>query len=381
MGISKKEIGYDPSMIVDKTTPQYLALKNYADNFNTYPAFLFFWDVDVPASRIQMLELYGNVTTTKFSAPFPAPNYVASFSMFNPPATIVLDQDGKPNRTLWYQRWHAYSEFPANASIALPKIMTNDLRYIYSALARVNEFAYWPAPQLNERRLRLSYFPFLVSGVVEKSDLVTVVDDVKEKIENNPHFQNSKAYAYGVVFVYWDVFLRLEGILFNIFFIVTGVIFVINALFLMSLISAIICSLMCFLIVLEVYGLSMRILQFNMFMGAILLAAMGIAVEDVVHSVAYFVAARGSVAARLSSAMSATFPAIIQGSLSSMLSLLPLGFHPIEFYQLYYFIPFELICVFGLLNGLFFTPTMLALMGTLTAPCTRSQKKDIEVSV
>ena len=74
----------------------------------------------------------------------------------------------------------------------------------------------------------------------------------------------------------------------------------------------------------------MRTLKFNMFMDAMLLVTRGIAAEEVDHLVAYFAAARGSVVAELSSAMSATFPTVIQGSLSSMLSLLSLGFHPSE---------------------------------------------------
>lgn len=263
----------------------------------------------------------------------------------------------------------------------MPKIFTGDLRYVYADYAKANEFTYWPNAKQNERRFRLSYFPFLASGIEDLNDMVVIVEEVKDVIDNNKYFSNSKAYAYGVLFVYWDVFLKLDSILLKIFFIVTAVIFVINAIFLMSLISAFICSLMCVLIVLEVYGTSMRLLKFNMFMGSALLAALGIGVEDVAHSVAHFVTARGSVAQRLSSAMSATFPAIIQGSLSSMLSILPLAFHPVEFYQMYYFTPFMLIIFFGLLNGLFCTPTMLALMSMFFSPCTRAKKKEVEVSV
>merc|ERR1712107_12674 len=105
---------------------------------------------------------------------------------------------------------------------------------------------------------------------------------------------------------------------------------------------------MCFLIVVEVYGICMRVVQFNIFMASVLLAATGIAVEDVAHSIAYYVVSRGSVSQRLAKSMSMTFPAIIQGSISTMLSILPLAFHPIPFYPLSFFFPFMMVCCCGL---------------------------------
>merc|ERR1712113_620459 len=116
--------------------------------------------------------------------------------------------------------------------------------------------------------------------------------------------------------------------------------------------GALVSTVMCVMIVIEVYGICMRFLKFNMFMAAILMAAAGIAVEEVAHSVAHFILSPGSPQHRISHAMSETFPAIILGSMSTMLSLLPIAFHPIPFYLKYFFFPFTTICVCGLLNGL-----------------------------
>merc|ERR1712187_183693 len=128
------------------------------------------------------------------------------------------------------------------------------------------------------------------------------------------------------------------------------------------------------MIVLEVYGICMRFLYFNIFMASILLAAAGIAVEDVAHSVSHFILSHGTPERRISDAMSATFPAIIQGSLSTMLSITPMAFHPIEFYLKYFFFPFMMVCLCGLFNGLLFTPSLLMLLAFLTRPCTGGRK-------
>merc|ERR1711972_444722 len=110
-------------------------------------------------------------------------------------------------------------------------------------------------------------------------------------------------------------------------------------------------------------------------MASILLAAAGIAVEDVAHTVAHFILSNGSAKYRISAAMSATFPAIIQGSISTMLSILPMAFHPIEFYLKYFFFPFQMVCICGLINGLLFTPTSLIMLALLTRPCTSGGKR------
>merc|ERR1712217_962538 len=144
-----------------------------------------------------------------------------------------------------------------------------------------------------------------------------------------------------------------EGILLKVFALDLGVIFVGTLVCLMSPTAALVTTVMCVMIVVEVYGLCMRGVYFNIFMAAVLLAAAGIAVEDIAHSVSHFCSERGSVEHRISSAMMATFPAMSQGAVSTMLSILPMAFHEIEFYLLYYFFPFMMICIVGLMNGLF----------------------------
>jgi len=110
--------------------------------------------------------------------------------------------------------------------------------------------------------------------------------------------------------------------------------------------------------------------DFNIFMAVALLAAAGIAVEDVAHLVSFFVNAKGTPTERLGFAMRATFAAILQGSLSTLLNILPMGWHDVPFYRDYFCVPFTTIVFVGLVNGLFFTPGMLAFTSYVASRCT-----------
>merc|ERR1712217_957955 len=179
--------------------------------------------------------------------------------------------------------------------------------------AGVNKFSYYDHPSSPDlRRLRLSFMNFALVNVKKPQDFITAVQDCQKVVEDSSAFSNSEAFFYGVIFVYWDVFLKLEGILLQIFAMDLGVILVLSLVFLRSVTAALVSTVMCVMIVIEVYGICMRFLRFNIFMASILLAAAGVAVEDVAHSVAHFIMTQGS-PNRISFAMSATFPAIIQG--------------------------------------------------------------------
>merc|ERR1712217_191056 len=254
--------------------------------------------------------------------------------------------------------------------------------WIYADAVGANQFNYYDHPSSPDlRRLRLSFMNFALVNLFKPQDFITAVEDCNKIVEDSLAFSNSEAFFYGTIFVYWDIFLKLEEILLQVFVMDLGVVFVLSLVFLRSVTAALVSTLMCVLIVIEVYGICMRFVYFNIFMASILLAAAGVAVEDVAHSVAHFILSNGSAKYRISAAMSATFPAIIQGSISTMLSILPMAFHPIEFYLMYFFFPFMMVCACGLLNGILFTPTSLMLLAFLTRPCSGSRKSVSEISV
>ena len=113
----------------------------------------------------------------------------------------------------------------------------------------------------------------------------------------------------------------------------------------------------------EIYGVMMMAVQYNVFVATGLIACSGIAIEDVAHFVASFPLTKGNTQYRLAMAMKHTFVAIILGSISTFLALLPLAFHWMDFIVLYQFFMFVVLVILGCVNGTILMPAMLAMVG------------------
>merc|ERR1712217_277116 len=139
------------------------------------------------------------------------------------------------------------------------------------------------------------------------------------------------AFPYGDIITFWSVFLEIEPIMWRALAINTCVLFVLTAFFLKSIFVAIVSVIVCGMIVMEVYGVMMILVQYNSFVVTGLIAASGLAIEDVAHFVAAFTLTEGSTNQKLVTAMKHTFVAIILGSASTFVALLPLSLHYMEF--------------------------------------------------
>jgi len=65
--------------------------------------------------------------------------------------------------------------------------------------------------------------------------------------------------------------------------------------------------------------------------------------------------------------MQETYPAIVQATLSTSLSVFPLLFHPIQFISLYLCVPFLILAAIGMFHGLVVLPGVLALSARILA--------------
>jgi hypothetical protein len=68
--------------------------------------------------------------------------------------------------------------------------------------------------------------------------------------------------------------------------------------------------------------------------------------------------------------MKETYPAIIQGSVSTLLGVLPLIFSHIPFIRQYIFMPFAILVLVGMFDGMVLLPGLLALSARL---CSRKE--------
>merc|ERR1719221_2019151 len=96
---------------------------------------------------------------------------------------------------------------------------------------------------------------------------------------------------------------------------------------------------------------------------------MGLAIEFTAHVAAAFSHAEGALAQRIGKAMAETFPAIFEGSISTLLSILPMAFSATfggtMFEVKYFFGSFALVVAVGMLNGFICLPGLLVLLSSL----------------
>merc|ERR1712232_1164293 len=126
-------------------------------------------------------------------------------------------------------------------------------------------------------------------------------------------------------------------------------------------------------------GVSCILMKFNVFVAAISL--MGMSVEFTAHLAASFSTHRhGTVTERLGYAMVHTFPALLEGVISTAIGIVPLAFHPTQFTVKYLFGIVALAVAVGALNGFVIMPGMLALLSPcLSGVQKRVNRKELDV--
>jgi hypothetical protein len=209
--------------------------------------------------------------------------------------------------------------------------------------------------------VRLSYFPFQISGLFSHSDYMETIAETAAAIKDTG-FSLRNVYPQGPNYVFWEVFENLFVENLRIFLITEGVMLVVSLLILGDVGSVIVIFTICVSIVLQVGGFIFFFgngLDWNIFTSWTLLAAVAIAIEDVAHTVTFFLAAHGSGEEKLAAAMKDAFIAIIEGSISTLVSIIPMAFHPAPFFLIYFVLPMSTLVVVGIINGVVFVPAIL----------------------
>jgi predicted RND superfamily exporter protein len=233
---------------------------------------------------------------------------------------------------------------------------------MFADLSGVNTFSYDNASGMEQ--IRFAKMNFFNARMETEDKFVDAIKDIKRQVNDSPLRDN--AIIHSPIMVFWEVFLELQPKLILLIGVNAAVIFLITLLFFsLDVVTALITCLSCVMIVVEIYGLSVSLMSFNIFIAALTLMSMGLSVEFTVHLAAAFSLGHGSSSDRLGSAMAHTFPALFEGSVTTLLGIIPLAFHPIMFIVKYVFGILAITISVGLVNGLVFMPAMLALMSPL----------------
>jgi len=173
-----------------------------------------------------------------------------------------------------------------------------------------------------------------------------------------------KTYIYGPIPVFWEVFMELDESLNLLLGIAVLIQFIIVLLFMEGdIVTALITSISCGMIVVHTYGIVCSFMNFNVFVATFVLMAMGMSVEFTCHLAAAFSTGRNSCEGdSLGEAMGHVFPALFEGIVSTFFGVLPLAFHPTPFVVKYVFGIVSLVVLIGTINGMLFMPAMLAVL-------------------
>jgi len=251
----------------------------------------------------------------------------------------------------------------------------SSLGFVYMDLSAVNQMSWSRGTFMDTKDSELTYgfMDAIQIGLTHEDTFVEAIDEGNKVVDESPLKDN--VWLYGPILVFWEVFVELEPELFTIMGIDCCIIFVVTLVsFGFDVITAIITCLSCTMIVLEIYGLSVALMNFNIFVATFTLMAMGMSVEFTAHLAAAFSLGTGEPVERLSEAMGHTFPALVEGSISTFCGIFPLAFHPQVFVVKYIFTIMTMVVVVGMINGTVFMPAMLALLAPLLKFTKRAKK-------
>merc|ERR1712194_61251 len=197
-----------------------------------------------------------------------------------------------------------------------------------------------------------------------EKNFIKAIKDTDVEIEKSPIA--SRLFQYGPISTFWQVFDKLSDALQNLIVLFALIIVLVVFLaFELDLVAAVVTSLCCALITIEVYGLATALMNFNIFMATFVMMAMGLSVEFTCHLAAAVSTGQGATEDRVSAAMTGCFPALGEGCMTTLLSILPLLFHPIPFFKKYFSVVMLIIIGVGALNGFVIMPSVLGLLGRI----------------
>jgi len=386
-----QEIGFTVSELAPSGTTTQRALEVLMDNFQTFPAKVCFYELDVPANQRKMLELHHAITTSPHAVPFDLPPYLTMFSYYVLPLGAEAYPGATANKTYanmgwtlddswthpqwapfgtvnsdpvkFYEIWHKWSKMPLDN----PRLAYEDSAFRNADLVFSNEFAYAGGPGSD---LKYSFFMFYQTELYGQGTYLDAIKEVRD-IFSASGLPSKNAFPWGPTFTFWSIFLELQSVLLRTLVLDLVVIFFLSLLLLWSFTSALASTLACGMVVIMVYGAATLFTKFNFFVVAALLASAGISVEFTSHLIVSYNLLDGPPEEKLGLAMSHTSPPLLQGAISTFLSILPLAFHNIAFVMKYFFGIFSVLVAVGLLTGLVLLPALLALLSPLSDTLSR----------
>jgi hypothetical protein len=418
--ISNKELGWGPADMVAKDSIHYEPLKMIFEKFSRFPANIIITDVDIPNKQTDIADLIAQLNKGKYIT---GAEYMTLFNiclgafgisvkspssalhMFYDPLLLNTNPNSTEfmnyNATWFYSYWHWAAQVPNVEESWLTSKMpsylmdlggSNQWKYVENTKATypgplfpdpfihsgavkaaVGEFS---QPVRWNYELRVSKLPFMSIGLKSEAEFMNAIDEWKEIVANGPESLREE-FVYSIIGVFWEVFAVLDVYLYALFGVGAAIIFIVTLVFFSGDVIVASCTtISSVMIAVEIYGFACALMSFNIFVLSMSLMGLAMSVEFVVHLTAAISLGSGDMEERLGDAMLHTVPALLEGSMSTFLGVLPLAFHPAMFFMKYNFTIVTLCVVVGLINGVMVLPAMLCLLGRVMPP--KRKEKETE---
>jgi hypothetical protein len=390
------EAGYDVSDLFPEDSVEHWSLKANMHHFETMTQSIQLKQIDYPGKQKEIMDLYQKLIALKYDdgTPIHLANGSPWLTKYAGYLTMAATAQGLPPTALLDTSF----VHPVYAPTGLP---TNNSDTFYTLLggwakfppASPTETAYILADQAGllsvglqdnskppgiDNKITLSGIGVLTRGLTGTRRNLQCIRKTREVIEASPLANH--AYPSGVIFTYWETFATLSRITWIAVLVDIVLLFLITAVFLWSIPTAVVVAATSGMIVLEIWGILSLFLKFSFFTSIPLLMAVGLSIEFTAHISAVFTSAKGSTEQKLSKALSIGLPPMVLGAVTTFGAILPLVFSKFPFLRMYFFWTFAVVVAVGVFNAVVVLPSILAALD-----CTNSfvaeADKDVETPV
>ncbi|CAI9725752.1 protein patched homolog 1-like [Octopus vulgaris] len=212
-------------------------------------------------------------------------------------------------------------------------------------------------------QIQYAQLPFYLTNLSNTSDMIETVRHIRS-ICKEFEGKGLPNYPRGVPFTYWEQYLHLRMYLSLSILCILIMTFLVIAIILVNLWIAVIVMAILLCLVLQLLGfMGIAGIKLSAVPAVTLVIAVGIGMEFIAHVCIGFITSVGSRDRRMLLALEHTFVPVVHGGMSTLLGIIMLIGAEFDFIIKYIFNVLSVLVLLGLLNGLWFLPVLLSVIG------------------
>ncbi|XP_043484332.1 protein patched isoform X3 [Leptopilina heterotoma] len=205
--------------------------------------------------------------------------------------------------------------------------------------------------------------PFYLHKLTDTVEITQMIHSVR-KISKRFEERGLPNFPSGIPFLFWEQYMDLRACLAYALGAALFVITIITSILLMNLWAVVLVQFYLAGVVIQLLGI-MGLFNINLSAvpAVLLIVSVGISIPFVVHFCLGFVTSIGGRDRRTKLALEYSFAPVLHGGMTTLLSVMMLAFSEFDFVVRYFFLILFSAVIVGMVNGFFFFPILLSLIG------------------